>query len=430
MNKKNIFIIGLDDFNRSKLESITKAEQYSFQGLIDPAELFETYDFPVQDMLQRAEQQLTDWQKMGKSIDGLTGYLDFPVSTMLPLLCSKFGLRSPSLESLLKCEHKYWSRLEQKQAIPEHIPAFYPFDPFDDQGFAKIPLQLPFWIKPIKSTGSLLGFYIQNQEDFQKAINQIRSQIHLLAEPFNTILEQADLPAEVKNVPGHYCLAESIIAGRQCTVEGYSFAGDVQVFGIIDSIRYENGLSFFRYEYPSTLPDLIQKQMTNISKQIITHIGFDNSAFNIEFYWNREQDRIWLLEINTRVSQSHSDIFEKVDGQSNQQVTVQLACGEKPEFKQGQGEFKCAAKFFWRVFEADALVTRVPSEQDIKQVQELYPGTIIQPQIKSGMRLSELLEQDSYSYAICHIFLGGKDQKELLDKYMHCKQLLPFEFKT
>jgi hypothetical protein len=43
------------------------------------------------------------------------------------------------------------------------------------------------------------------------------------------------------------------------------------------------------------------------------------------------------------------------------------------------------------------------------------------------MRLSDLLEQDSYSYAICHLFIGGEDQKELLDKYIRCQDLLTFE---
>lgn len=430
MGKKNVFLIGLDDFNRDKLESIAQADRYEFHGILDPAELFETYDFPVADMMARAEAHLFDWQKSGQSIDGLTGYLDFPVSTMLPLLCSKFGLPCPSLASLLQCEHKYWSRLSQKEIIPEHIPQFYPFDPFDDQAFEGIPLEPPFWVKPIKSTGSLLGFRIKNKHDFQSAMAKIRSQIHLLAEPFNHILDQADLPDKVRAISGYYCLAESIISGRQCTVEGYSFQGEVVTFGIIDSIRYENGVSFFRYEYPSTLPDLVQNRIKEISQKIITYIGLDSSTFNIEFYWNREQDKIWLLEINPRISQSHSDSFQKVDGQSNQQITVQIACGEKPDFQKGQGLFNCAAKFFWRLFEGDAIVTRVPSQKEIQRAEQSIPGTIIIPQIKKGMRLSELLEQDSYSYAICHIFLGGSNQKDLLDKYVHCKEMLPFEFRA
>jgi hypothetical protein len=43
------------------------------------------------------------------------------------------------------------------------------------------------------------------------------------------------------------------------------------------------------------------------------------------------------------------------------------------------------------------------------------------------MHLSELLEQDSYSYAICQLFIGGEDQKDLLDKYIRCQELLTFE---
>lgn len=430
MAPKNVFFIGLNDFNLAKLQSIRNAESYAFHGLLDPAEIYDTYEFPVEDMMARSEKQLRQWQQdTGGNIDGIGAYMDFPVSTMLPLLCAKFGKRSPSLEGLLKCEHKYWSRLVQREVIPEHIPQFQPFDPFQDNVFDRIELELPFWIKPIKASGSLLGFRIESREDFERAIPLIREQILLIAEPFNYILQQADLPREVTEVPGHFCLAESIISGRMCTLEGYSFEGEVQPIGIIDSIRYENGISFFRYEYPSTLPDLIQNQMLEITKKIVPHTGFDNSAFNIEFYWNREQDKVWLLEINTRVSQSHSDIFEKVDGQSNQQVTVQVACGEKPDFPHRQGQFPCAAKFFWRIFSGDAEVTRVPTREEIAEVEAHFPGTIIRPQIETGMKLSDLLEQDSYSYAICYLFIGGSNQKDLLDKYVQCQEMLPFEFK-
>ena len=431
MQPKHVFFIGLNDFNKSKLESIKNAERYVFHGILEPSEINETYDFPVSDMLKRCREELALWQeRTGLRIDAIGAYQDFPVSTMLPLLCSEFDLRGPILEGMLRCEHKYWSRLVQKEVIPEHIPRFQAFDPFDEQAFERIELDLPFWIKPIKSSGSLLGFRIESRVDFDEATAQIREQVHLLAEPFGYILDQARLPKEVSAIGSFACLAESIIGGRQCTLEGYSFDGRVEIFGVVDSIRYENGVSFFRYEYPSTLPDSIQDRMIQISKRIIPHTGFDNSAFNIEYYWNRELDKIWLLEINTRVSQSHSDIFEKVDGSSNQQVTVQVACGEQPDFPHRRGEFPCAAKFFWRWFAGDAVVTRVPTAAEIKKVEQRFPGTVIQPQVREGMRLSELLEQDSYSYDLCHLFIGGQDQKELLEIYLQCQEMLPFACKA
>jgi hypothetical protein len=429
VSKKNVFLVGLNDFNLEMLRSIRNADRYEFRGLLTPADVLETYDFPMAKLLERAEGELTAFQRDGKQpIDAITGYMDFPVSTMLPFLCRRFGVRGSTLESLLKCEHKYWSRLVQREVIPDHIPKFQPFDPFDDQAFDRIEIELPFWIKPIKSSGSALGFRIRSREDFEHAMRQIREQIHWIAEPFGYVLEHADLPNELTDINSHYCLAEGIIGGRQCTLEGYSSDGKVETFGIVDSIRYENGVSFFRYEYPSTLPDAVQQEMIDIAKKVIPHIGFDNSAFNIEFYWNREEDKVWLLEINTRVSQSHSDLFEKVDGVTNQQVTVQVACGEEPTFPSREGNFACSAKFFWRVFEGDAKVTRVPTDEEIRAVQERFPDTWVKPQVKEGMHLSELLEQDSYSYALCYLYIGGQDQKDLLDKYLECQRMLPFEF--
>jgi hypothetical protein len=140
--KKNIFIIGLDDFNLQMLQSVRNAEDYNFIRLLDIHKLIDTDAYRLIDMLELAEEQLDRFEG---SIDAIVGYTDFPVSTMVPILCEKYGVPGPSLESVLKCEHKYWSRLEQQEAIPEHIPQFCSFDPFDDKALDQIPFAFPFW---------------------------------------------------------------------------------------------------------------------------------------------------------------------------------------------------------------------------------------------------------------------------------------------
>ena len=425
MARRNVFVVGLNDFNLNMLRHLRGAENYEFHGLLDPAEIYDTEVFPIADMLRRAEEQL---RAFDGSIDAIAGYMDFPVSTMLPLLCEKFGTPTVSLEALLKCEHKYWSRVCQREAIPEHIPGFRAFDPFDDEALSKIGLGFPFFVKPIKSSGSRLGFRIDKPEDFAEAIERLRAEINLIAEPFDYILEQADMPDEVRDIGGHYCIAEEIIGGRQCTVEGYAYKGEVRCFGIVDSIRYSQVLSFFRYEYPSQLPDPVQRRIHEVSERIMKHVGYDNSAFNIEYFWDETSNKLWLLEINTRVSQSHSDIFEKVDGVSNQQVPIDLALGQEPDMPHRQGRFPIAGKFFHRVFHGDARVTRAPTPDEIEAIQRDYPGTWVLPQVHEGMQLSELPEQDSYSYAIAYIYLGARDQQELLDKYYAILERLQFEF--
>ena len=428
MSDRNVFVVGLDSLNKERLEHLRGAQNYRFHGVIEPAEVYDTEIFPIEDMLARAEAQLSAF---GEPIDAIVGYMDFPVSTMLPLLCKRFGTRSTSLESLLKCEHKYWSRLVQREVIGDYIPRFTAFDPFDPQALHHIGeegLYFPFFVKPIKSSGSRLGFRIESPEDFEHAVSRLQEDIGTISEPFNFVMEHANLPDEVRAIDGGHCMAEEIIGGWQCTVEGYVFQGEVVPYGIVDSIRYPQVLSFFHYRYPSRLPDHIQEKMRELTRLVMAHIGYDDAAFNIEYFWDEVQDRIWLLEINTRIAQSHCDLFEKVDGISHQQVTVDLALGNLPDMPYRQGAFKVAAKFFYRVFFVDATVTRVPSVEEIDALQQAFSGTVIALQIDVGTRLSSLPEQDSYSFALAYVWMGADDDASLEANYARLAEQLHFEF--
>src|SRR5690625_6073998 len=70
--------------------------------------------------------------------------------------------------------------------------------------------------------------------------------------------------------------------------------------------------------------------MANIADRFLTHIEYDNAPFNVEFFWDPETDHIWLLEVNTRISESHTDLFLKVDGASHHEVATDLSLGERP----------------------------------------------------------------------------------------------------
>ena len=424
-NRKNIFLIGLNDFNREKLHSIDHAGDYEFHGLLPHSAIAERSTYDSAAIVDNAIRQL---ESFDGRVDGIVGYMDFPVSTMVPVLCRHFGLASPSLESVLKCEHKYWSRLEQSRSVPEVIPRFTRFNPFDDEAIEHIELPYPYWVKPVKSFGSHMGFRITGREALRQAVAIIRRNIERLAEPFNYFLRQAELPTEIANVDAHFCLAEEIIsAGRQCTLEGYVFDGEVNIHGVVDSIRFPGTSVFSRYQYPSLVPAHARRRMTGIVERFLHHIDYDHGAFNAEFFWDQKRDRISLLEINPRIAQHHSDLFEKVDGASNHQVAVQVAAGERPHFPHRQGPFASAAVFFIRRFE-DGYVARLPRPEEIDAVKAALPGTIVQLEAREGLRLSELYEQDSYSYIIGIVYVGGRNPTELRHKYQQCLDSLTFRF--
>jgi acetyl/propionyl-CoA carboxylase alpha subunit len=201
--------------------------------------------------------------------------------------------------------------------------------------------------------------------------------------------------------------------------------GKAHTYGVIDSINYPNRSSFFRYHYPSNLDESVKERISEIGERAMAHMGFDSSPFNIEFFYDEPNDQIWLLEINTRISQSHSYLFEEVDGASNHQVLVELALGDPPRFPRHQGPFECAGKFHLRVFQ-DGVMTRCPTEKDLREIHARLPEAAVIPLVKQGDRLCELADQDAYSYWLAVVYVGGKDEDTLLAKYRECVELLDF----
>ena len=418
--KKNIFVIGPDDLNWAKLNHLKGAENYTFHELLAYEESHGAKEYDAKWMLEEARRRLDAFDG---PIDAIVSFWDFPVSMMLPILARRYGTLSPTLESVLQCEHKYWSRLRQKEVLPDLTPAFVRFDPFDDAALDKIDLPFPFWIKPIKSFAGHLGFRIGSAADFQAAVATIRQGIGRFSKPFDDLLEYADIPDEIRS--GGFCLAEEIIAGKQVTLEGFAGDGTIDSHGIVDSYRHPNRVSFSRFQYPSRLPGPVKKRIFEASQRVMKHIGFDNSPFNIEFFHDPRTDTLKLLEINPRIAQSHSDLFKKVDGASNHRIMVEVGLGKHPQWEQNQGDFKVAAKLFIRAF-ADGRVTRVPTEARIARAEELFPGTIVQVLVDKGMPLSRMRYQDSYSYKLAIVYMGAASQRELLMNFEEVKRILDF----
>ncbi|BHH83027.1 ATP-grasp domain-containing protein [Desulforhopalus sp. 52FAK] len=421
---KNVFVAGLDDFHLAQLTSLKQAEHYCFHPLMSYEEIKCGDTFPVKKFLEHSQQTFDSFTG---TIDAIVGYWDFPVSTVLPLVRKIAGLDGPTLESVLKCEHKLWSRLVQAESVPHHIPTFTAINPFSNNAIKQCHIPYPFWLKPVKSVLSHLGFLITDPESFRTALETTRKNIERYASPFNHILNFADLPPEIKEIDGYYCIAESLISkGHQCTLEGYVFNGDVHIYGAVDSVRGGRlQTSFTRYQYPSALPPQVLDRMEIITRKFLSRTEYNNAPFNIEFYWNEDLDHISLLEVNTRISKSHVPLFKMVDGEYHHAVMLDLALGRRPDFPSRMGQFQVAAKFMLRRYE-DGLVKKIPEKKDLQRVKHIFPGTEVIVSIKAGMRLSDLRDQDSYSYDIADLFMGAASHKQLLDNYNAALSMLPF----
>lgn len=416
----NIFVLGLDEFNLETLHHLPSAD-YAFHPLLGKDELIGIDEIDLADLLDRAQRQLAAFDG---PVDAVIGYWDFPVSSMVPIICQRLGLRSASLEAVVKCEHKYWSRLEQSKVIDD-IPRFAIID-LDEHDELPPNVSYPAWLKPVKSASSELAFRVEDRDELSAAMEEIRDGIDKFGEPFEYVMDRLELPPEVASVGSTACLAEEAVEGRQITVEGYSDGTAVHVYGIIDSLTYPDSSSFLRYQYPSQLPEDVRRRLVESSTKVIEQVGLESTTFNIEYFWDPGTDSINLLEINPRHSQSHAIMFEQVDGVSNHDVLVRLALGQTPDTPVGEGSYDVAAKWFLRVFD-DGTVTRSPAPEELERIEQQLDGVTVRVMAPAGERLSNLSSQDSYSYELAEVFVGAQNEEELIEKYQRCVQMMAFE---
>lgn len=425
----NVFIMGLDEANLETLRDAPRLEKCRFHPLLSVEELWSDGEaIPLDDLLDRARAQLDAFDG---EIDAIVGYWDFPVSSLVPILCAERGLRAAPLQAVVACEHKYWSRLLQREAI-EEVPGFAAIDLDTDPEPQGLPegVSYPVWVKPIKSASSELAFRVTDDAGFRDAIAQIREGVDFFAAPFDKVLARVEPPREVAEMGGRACLIEEEAHGAQATVEGYVHDGEPYVYGIVDSVSYRDTSSFQRYQYPSTLPSGVQDRLADVSKRVIRHIGLDSVTFNIEYFVDTDTGDVRLLEINPRHSQSHAHLFEYVDGEPNHTAVIELALGRAPEMPHRKGRFAVAAKWFVRSFVEDGVVRRAPTEEEVARAEATADGVSVHINVSEGDRLSQMRGEDSYSYELAHIYLGAADQRELESKYAECVHALPFAIDT
>jgi len=424
--RKSVCIVGSDDYNMELIRRSVGADQWDLKSVLAWQD--------VQPSTGRIE--FIDLYRQAKKIidnhpeppDAIIGYLDFPVTSLASLLNRKYGLIGASPEAVARCEHKYWMRLCQSRVMPDETPQFAATNPFSPEEASRVVPDFPFWLKPVKSHSSVLGFLVRDRGDLEAALHACRKKIHYFGEPFNEFLERLDDTSEIDGIDGNFAIAESLIStSRQFTLEGYVYRGDVTVYGAVDSHRggvYSS--SFSRYQYPAQLPDKVVKRSTRQVGKLLGIMKYDNAPFNVEFFWDPGTDDLHLLEINPRISKSHAPMFLMVDGASHHKAAIELALGKKPSMPRGKGGDALASKFMLRSFEADGIVRRVPSRQELEELSRILPAMEANILVQPNIRLSSLFYQDSYSYELAEVFLGGRDEEMIEDAYNRCCDSLEF----
>lgn len=121
-----------------------------------------------------------------------------------------------------------------------------------------------------------------------------------------------------------------------------------------------------------------------------------------------------------------ADLMEKVNGVNTYEIALAIAAGARPTLRNGEGRFRAAASFVFRVFE-DLRVRRVPDRAELAALRERFLGARLKVLCRPGHFLSEEL-QDGKSYRYAVLNLGGEGRDDLLARYEDAKRRLSFGF--
>jgi hypothetical protein len=337
------------------------------------------------------------------------------------LVAEKMQWPGTSVEAVLACQHKLYAREVLERVAPEANITFRRLEAAYD---ADIPegLDYPTFVKPVKAAFSVLATTVHSQQalfDYTRFSRRELWIIRHLVEPFEKIVR--------KRLPGagtaHSLMLEERLRGRQYCLDGYCFDGNVCRLGVVDAIMYPGTDAFMRWDYPSLLPEKLQKNAEAIAARFLQEVGFTHGFFNMEFAVDEQSGQLKVIEFNPRMAAQFSDLHARVEGIKLHEMAIALSQGIDPAtLPRKEQTAACASSFVYRSFDARALV-RMPTLSEQRAFAAAFPDGLLLQFPKSLSQIQrEFKWLGSYRFGIVH--LGGDSPADLAQRCQHASSAL------
>jgi len=334
------------------------------------------------------------------------------------LLGQRLGLPHTDPLAVLACQHKAYFRERMREIAPEASIAHWAL-PYTQDLDGPLGLPLPFYIKPVKATYSVLARRVGTRAELKRHLAFApyeRYIIKRLVQPFNDAFAALVGRPMQYGVDAHWLIAEELMHGQQINLDGYVFRGDVRLIGCVDEVMYPGTDAFLRFQYPSRLPAEVQRRALTLATRIVRGLGFDHGFFNIEFFYHPLTDRLQVIEVNPRLASQLADFYEKVDGLRVFDMLVELAQDRDPALLARRVPTAgVAASFVWRTF--DGAAPPPPATRSARDwLARTYPDALLLEHHKRGHGLKrEFKWLGSHRYATVN--LGARDEAALRERY-------------
>ena len=154
-----VLIVFPTDWDRKQLAACEAQWRDRYEILYaQPNDVDCPWNYDVLSFIDRAVEEY------GGRIDGVFSSSDYPGATVAAAIATRLGLPGSQPETIIRCSHKFYSRIAQQEAVPEATPWFALLDPAD---LDLSELQYPCFVKPVKGAFSIMSRRIASPEELQ-----------------------------------------------------------------------------------------------------------------------------------------------------------------------------------------------------------------------------------------------------------------------
>jgi hypothetical protein len=175
---------------------------------------------------------------------------------------------------------------------------------------------------------------------------------------------------------------------------------------------YPGTRAFMRFEYPCALAAAGRARAEAVARRFLQAAGFTHGLFNMEFFYDSDQDRLTVIEFNPRMAAQFSDLYLRVEGIDLHRLALELAQGRDPaHLPRATPTAACAASFVYRSLDP-AQRPNPPPGAARQELARRFPDALLLRFPKTrGQIARDFKWVGSYRYGILH--LGGRDPRDL-----------------
>ncbi|ESO90729.1 hypothetical protein LOTGIDRAFT_176801, partial [Lottia gigantea] len=289
----------------------------------------EDLDFDIVGYIEKSIKYVKD-----QNIDLVIGNCDLG-QMIAGIVREKTGLPGCKIESSFICYHKYYTKIFSKLDFK-----FWYFAADLDNEDWKVKIKYPAYVKPPYFAGGYGQFVVRNEKEMIQAISKIKKSSNPVQDMFKSMflkyLDIKKFPFSMKNM---VLVEEFVEDSKMIATEGYvDQDGAFHLWGHFDGLSFSKPVpcDFLRYT-PSTTTSDVLCDVEKLVQKFCSNLNLKSVFFNVDLWVTTDPETgkvdIELIEINKRISQALSNLYDFMKQPSSFQAALSVALGQEKEIK-------------------------------------------------------------------------------------------------